>query len=177
MFDVARPALHCYGPGLSQASYRRKERSLVVGVARVVLALGQSHSLKEKRAVVRKVIDRVRARFTVAIAEVDDHDKWQKATLGLSAVGAETHHVRSMLEEVLRAIEEFYVAPVVHTDLQVTGWNDFDTNSLEAAAGQGPNPFTRELLAGEGEDDDEPEDAPWALPDEPSQTATSPRRR
>ena len=149
---------------------------MVVGVARVVLALGQAHSLKDKRAVVRKIVDRVRARFLVTIAEVEDHDLWQKATLGLAAVGAEVHHVRSQLEEVLRAIEELYVAPVVHTDLQVTGWNDFDTGSLLAAEGQGPNPFTRELLAGEGaDDDDETEDAPWALPEEPA-AGRGPRR-
>lgn len=149
---------------------------MVVGVARVVLALGQSHSLKEKRALVRKVVDRVRARFLVTISEVEDHDLWQKATLGLAAVGAEVHHVRSQLEEVLRAIEELYVAPVVQADLQVTGWNDFETTSLAAAEGKGPNPFTRELLAGEGGDDDdnETEDAPWALPEEP---AARPGRR
>jgi len=137
---------------------------LVVGVARLVLALGQSHSLKDKRAVVRKVVDRVRARFLVAIAEVDDHDLWQKATLGFVAVGVDVHHVRTMLEEVVRAIEELYVAPVVSCDLRVDPWNDFATGALDDVAGRGPNAFTREFLAGEGDDDDV-EDAPWAQPE------------
>jgi len=122
---------------------------------------------KNERAVVRKVVDRVRARFTVACAEVDDHDLWQKATLGLSAVGADTHHVRRMLEEVVRAIEELYVAPVVQCDLQVAGWNDFDVAPFGDVTNKGPDPFSRELLA--GEDDDEPEDAPWAEPESPPQ--------
>lgn len=136
---------------------------MVVGVARVVLALGQSHSLKDKRAVVRKIVDRVRARFLVAIAEVGDHDLWQKATLGISAVGSETHHVRSVIDEVVRAIEELYVAPVVQCDVQVETYNDFATGPFDEVQDKGPNAFTRELLAGEG-GDDEIEDAPWATP-------------
>jgi uncharacterized protein YlxP (DUF503 family) len=136
---------------------------LVVGVARFVLALGQSHSLKDKRATVRKVIDRTRARFQVAISEVADHDLWQKATLGIAAVGAEVHHVRSVLDEVVRAIEELYVAPVVACDVQVDHYDDFATTSLEDAQGRGPNPYTREILAGDPGDDIE--DAPWAEPE------------
>ena len=79
---------------------------MVVGVARLTLALGQSHSLKDKRQVVRKIVDRVRARFQVAISEVGDHDLWQKATLGIAAVGNDTGHVRAVVDEVIRAIDE-----------------------------------------------------------------------
>lgn len=138
----------------------------MVGVARLVLALGQSHSLKDKRQVVRKIVDRVRARFLVAIAEVDDLDLWQRATLGLSAVGNDTHHVRSLLDEVVRAIEDLYVAPVVQCEVQVDTYNDFAAGPFEVVSNKGPNAVTRELLAGEGADDkdDDIEDAPWAEP-------------
>ncbi len=147
---------------------------MVVGVARLVLALGQARSLKDKRQVVRRIVDRVRARFLVAIAEVDDHDLWQKATLGLAAVGADGTHVRSMLDEVLRFIEDLYLAPVVQSEVQVETYRDFATGPLESPASNGPNAFTRELIG-----DDAPrepsrrpaaqqdiEDAPWAEPDE-----------
>ncbi len=145
---------------------------MVVGVARLVMALGQSHSLKDKRAIVRKVVDRTRARFQVAISEVADHDLWQKATLGVAAVGSDVHHVREVVDQVVRAIEEMYVAPVVACDIQVDSYDDFATTSLEAAEGKGPNAYTRELLAGEGGDDDI-EDAPWAEP-EPAAPAGRP---
>jgi hypothetical protein len=145
---------------------------LVVGVARFTLALGQAHSLKDKRQVVRKVVDRVRARFLVAIAEVADHDLWQKATLGISAVGADHAHVRAQVEEVLRAVEELYVAPMVARDIQVDTYDDFEPDDFGAGAAPagGPDAFTRELLAGDpGEepDDSGPEDAPWAAPPPP----------
>ncbi len=138
---------------------------MVVGAARLTLALGQSHSLKDKRQVVRKIVDRVRARFLVAIAEVSDHDLWQKATLGLAAVGNEPGHVRAMLDEVIRAIDDLYVAPIISADVQVETYNDFATEPLDTpAAGRGPNAFTREILAGDSGDEEEPEDAPWAEP-------------
>jgi uncharacterized protein YlxP (DUF503 family) len=155
---VAPSARRCYGP-----DSRYLEFTLVVGVARLALALGQSHSLKDKRAVVRKVVERTRARFQVAISEVADHDLWQKATLGIAAVGADVHHVRAVVDEVVRAIEELYVAPVVACDVQVDSYDDFATTTLADAEGRGPNAFTRELLAGDGGDDDI-EDAPWAEP-------------
>lgn len=142
---------------------------MVVGVARLNLALGQSRSLKDKRQVVRKIVDRVRARFLVAIAEVDDHDLWQKATLGLAAVGNDTGHVRAMIDEVIRSIEELYVAPILSADVQVETYNDFQTGPFEPPLpGAGPNAYAREILAGE---EDESEDAPWAEPEQ------APRRR
>jgi uncharacterized protein YlxP (DUF503 family) len=146
---------------------------VVVGAARLVLALGQAHSLKDKRQIVRKVVDRVRARFLVAISEVADHDKWQRATLGLAAVGSDSTQVRAVLDEVVRAIEDLYVAPVIACDVQVETYNDFATGPLEPAPGAGPNAFSRELLAGEGAADaaDDVEDAPWAAPED------APRRR
>lgn len=138
---------------------------MVVGVARIVLALGQARSLKDKRAVVRKLVDRVRARFPVAIGETEDHDVWQRATLGVAVIGSEPAHVRTVVDAVLREIEDAYVAPVVAQDVHVGRFEDFEAGALAADPGAGPNAFTREVLAGEPEPEDEDdaiEDAPWA---------------
>jgi uncharacterized protein YlxP (DUF503 family) len=121
---------------------------VVVGVARIVLALGQAHSLKEKRAVVRKVIDRVRAHHPVAIGEVADQDLWQRATLGISAVGPDAHQVRGLVESAVRAVEALYVAPVIQCDVQVDHYDELD---FAGTTGQGPDAFSRELLAGDDE--------------------------
>lgn len=61
------------------------------------------HSLKEKRAIVRPIVDGARNRFRVAAAEVGAQDKWQRAVLGFAAVAGERGHV----EEVLDAVERF----------------------------------------------------------------------
>lgn len=164
---------------------------MVVGLARLTLLLGQSRSLKDKRQVVRKIVDRVRARFLVAIAEVADNDLWQKATLGIAAVGNEQGHVREVLDEVIRAIEDLYLAPIVACDVQVDTYTDFHTAPFRG--GEQPDPLVEAFLAGgdgdafgtgEAEDADDSagtpttdddrtfespdaegiEDAPWATP-------------
>jgi uncharacterized protein YlxP (DUF503 family) len=59
--------------------------------------------LKEKRAVVKPILEGARRRFQVSAAEVEHHDKWQRAALGFAVVGGDAGH----LEEVLAAVERF----------------------------------------------------------------------
>jgi uncharacterized protein YlxP (DUF503 family) len=74
---------------------------VTVGIARLTLFIAGSHSLKEKRMVLRRVKDLVRQRFNVSIAEVgDDNDVWQRAVLGVAVVGNDRRFVESALAEV-----------------------------------------------------------------------------
>ena len=74
-----------------------------VEAVRVELHLPHVHSLKEKRAVVKPIIEGVRRRYQAAVAEVDHQDKWQRAALGVAVVSASQHHA----DEVMAAIERF----------------------------------------------------------------------
>ncbi len=78
---------------------------MVVGTLRVEIYINGNRSLKGKRQVVRKVIDRVKSRFNVSIAEVDGQDLWQRAVLGISFVSNESSFVNSTLNQVARFIE------------------------------------------------------------------------
>ncbi len=78
---------------------------MIVGICTVQLWLSDPHSLKDKRRIVKSVTDRVRNRFNVAIAEVDDNDVWQKTTLGVACVGNGTAHVNKILSNVVKFIE------------------------------------------------------------------------
>lgn len=69
----------------------------------VDLHLPQVRSLKEKRAVVRPIIEGCRHRYSVAAAEVDHQDRWQRAGIGIAAVASSAGHV----EEVADAVERF----------------------------------------------------------------------
>ena len=73
---------------------------MVVGVLRLILYLPENHSLKGKRAVVRSIKSRVANKFNVSIAECDDHDSWQRVTLGIVQVGNDRDHVDRSLREV-----------------------------------------------------------------------------
>jgi uncharacterized protein YlxP (DUF503 family) len=57
---------------------------MTVGIARITIFIPDSHSLKEKRMVLRRVKDRTRQKFNVAIAEVEENDVWQRGVLGLA---------------------------------------------------------------------------------------------
>ena len=78
---------------------------MIVALARLSLYIPHSHSLKEKRAVVRKVVDRIAARFKMHVAEVGGQDTWQRAVLGFAAVGADPQKVAQIADEVVRAIQ------------------------------------------------------------------------
>ncbi len=78
---------------------------MIVGVLRLTFHIPHARSLKEKRAVVRKFRDRVRARFDVSIAEVGEQDKHQRAVFGVAVVSGDAAVCDSVLEQVARAAE------------------------------------------------------------------------
>jgi hypothetical protein len=73
----------------------------------VELLIPSAHSLKEKRAAIRPILDGSRHRFAVAAAEVDHQDLWQRATLGFASVAGSAHHVRDVLDSVERFVWSF----------------------------------------------------------------------
>lgn len=77
---------------------------MTVAIARVTLFLGEGHSLKEKRMVLRRLKDLVRGKFNVSIAEVGENDKWQRAILGLTLVASDRKFADTALNEVLSFI-------------------------------------------------------------------------
>ena len=72
-----------------------------IGVLTLELRLENSHSLKDKRHVVKGLKDRLRQRFNVAVAEIDYQDLWQRAAV--AAVTVASDHTRS--EQVLQSVE------------------------------------------------------------------------
>jgi uncharacterized protein YlxP (DUF503 family) len=83
------------------------------------LHLGEAASLKDKRQVVKSILDRVRNRFSVAAAEVDDLDLHQTAVLGFAAVSNSVHHARQVVTNVLEFLRGHPVAAVVDHELEV----------------------------------------------------------
>ena len=95
---------------------------MTVGIGRLTLYLPQSHSLKEKRMVLRRVKDRCKQKFNVAVAEVEDNDVWQRAVLGLAVVGNERRFVESALDEIFRFVRG--EAEVTNAEKEIQTFND-----------------------------------------------------
>jgi uncharacterized protein YlxP (DUF503 family) len=82
-----------------------------------------SRSLKAKRAAVRPIVDGIRHRFKVSVAEVGHQDQWQRAELAVAVVGAREGQVR----EVLDAIERFVASrPDVELLDVATSWLELE---------------------------------------------------
>jgi uncharacterized protein YlxP (DUF503 family) len=92
---------------------------MVVGVATVDLYIHGVQSLKEKRGVVRRVVDRVRNRFSISVAEVDNLDLHQKATIGMAIVTNDRRLADSTLNKALDFVEDLHLAEVIRADLEI----------------------------------------------------------
>lgn len=75
---------------------------MLVSTIRLELRLAECHSLKEKRHVLRGMLESIRRKFNVSIAEVGNQDAWQSAVIGMAVVGSE----HRFLEKVLTQVEE-----------------------------------------------------------------------
>ncbi len=92
---------------------------MIVGAAIVEIRIHGSHSLKQRRGVVRSIAQRVSNRFNLSIAEVGGQDTWQRAELGLCGAGTDRQRVRALIESAVTFIEELYLAEIVAVDIEV----------------------------------------------------------
>ncbi len=92
---------------------------MVVGICRIGLRIPQTHSLKAKRQVLRKIKDRVKNKFNVSIAEVGENDKWQSSLLGLALVGNDRRQINSALDVVINFIENLNAAEIKNSELEI----------------------------------------------------------
>jgi uncharacterized protein YlxP (DUF503 family) len=76
-----------------------------VAICTITLQLYGVSSLKEKRRILKSLLTRLPRQFNVAIAEIDYHDKWQTAVIGLVTVGNEQAYLHGLLEKAVAWIE------------------------------------------------------------------------
>jgi uncharacterized protein YlxP (DUF503 family) len=88
-----------------------------VASLRVRLLVRESRSLKDKRQVVRSILDRLRNSFNVAVAEVEERDHRQLAVLGIATVAEEAAEARRTLERVINALRSHPVAEFLDFEL------------------------------------------------------------
>jgi uncharacterized protein YlxP (DUF503 family) len=73
---------------------------MVVGVLQLEVRVPDARSLKDRRSMVKRLKDQIRGRFNVSVAELAPGDTWQRATLGIAAVGDDRRYVEGMLTQV-----------------------------------------------------------------------------
>ncbi len=92
---------------------------MVVGILKITLIIPGNSSLKGKRKVVKGLLDKLRSRFNLAAAEVEDNDLWQRAGLGLALVGNDRRFINSSMDKVLDFIYRTSDAEIVDSDSEI----------------------------------------------------------
>jgi len=80
---------------------------MFTGVLQLDLHLHDAHSLKDKRAVVNAILDRIKSRFNVSACQLDNHDLWQRASLGFAVISNDKTTAGKVLNHVRDHIEEY----------------------------------------------------------------------
>lgn len=122
---------------------------MVVGVCRIVLALPGVNSLKGKRSIVRRITDRVRNKFNVAVAEVAQMDVHRRAVIGLSVVSNDARHANSMIDSIVAFVSGATEALVIDRSMELIHVDDHFGAGLDAAVDR-----SYDLEGGEDEEDD-----------------------
>lgn len=92
---------------------------MIIGTVKVYMNAGWVHSLKEKRMVVKSIIAKVKNKFNVSIAEIENQDLHQSIVLGIACVSNDTKHADSTIQNVINFIEENCEAVVLDVRVEM----------------------------------------------------------
>ena len=92
---------------------------MVIGVIKIKIHIPWSHSLKEKRMVVKSLSAKIRNKFNVSIAEVEDQDIHQIIVLGITCVAGDNSHADSILDNVINFVESNTEGEVIKVEREV----------------------------------------------------------
>ncbi len=91
---------------------------MTIGILKIVLFIPASNSLKEKRMVLHSLKARLRNSFNLAVTQVGDEDKWQKATLALVGVERDRKVMDAVLSETLNFINNSSGVDLINYEME-----------------------------------------------------------
>ena len=87
---------------------------MVVGTCELIFHLPENHSLKGKRQVSRSLVQRIRGRFNVSVAEVGDQDRWQTLAIGVTCASNDSRYANEVLSKIVDYVEDHNGGAVLH---------------------------------------------------------------
>ena len=94
---------------------------MIVGTLKLRLVLRESHSLKDKRRVLKSLKDTLSNKFNISVAETDEQDVWQTAEIGIASVGTDAPFVQSVLTNVVNYVRFFGGVELVNSEQEIYG--------------------------------------------------------
>ena len=90
-----------------------------IGLLTLEIHIPDARSLKDTRQVIRSLKDRLRARFNVAVAELDHQDVWQRAVIGVVTISSDAQHLEQSLQAILAASENVLGRDLAGSEIEV----------------------------------------------------------
>ncbi len=78
---------------------------MIIGTCKVYMRADWVYSLKEKRMVVKSLVERIKNKFNVSVAEIEDQDVHKSIVIGFACITNQTDHASSIIDNVIRFIE------------------------------------------------------------------------
>lgn len=78
---------------------------MVIGACRIFLSIDDAFTLKDKRHIVKSLIERLRSRYNASVAEVDLNDLWKNAVIGIACLSNDAKHVDRMMADMIKFAE------------------------------------------------------------------------
>lgn len=92
---------------------------MIIGTCTVILRISWASSLKEKRMVIKSLMDRMKNKFNISVAEVEEQDKHRVAVIGFACVTNEVSHANSIINKVLNFIEDNTEAEIQDSYIEI----------------------------------------------------------
>jgi len=92
---------------------------MTIGILRLEIFIHDSNSLKAKRMVLHSIKQRLRNSFNVAVAQIDDEDKWQKATIAVVGVERDRKNMNSTLSKIIDFVEGFGNINLINHEMEL----------------------------------------------------------
>lgn len=79
---------------------------MIIGTITFKIHISHSHSLKEKRSVVKSIIAKIQNKFKVSVAELDFQEQWQIALIGVALIANETKMIEKQMSQVIEFLDK-----------------------------------------------------------------------
>lgn len=92
---------------------------MIVGLLTLDLHIPEANSLKGKRFVLKSLIDRIRNKFNVSVAEVDANDLWQRSVIGIAYVANETVIINKVFEQIKNLVVSIHTVELIEARMEL----------------------------------------------------------
>lgn len=92
---------------------------MVVGFGILKFRLYECRSLKEKRRIIKPVIEKIRKKFNASVAETGDHNSFKVSEIGVSVTGNDRRVINSTIDKIIQSVEYMEMTDLIDTEFEI----------------------------------------------------------